>query len=342
MRTTEFRITTAARKLVREIDSIEKAAVICNRQALRNRLDEGDKLRELKDSVEHGQWLPLLAKLHISERRAQHYMRLARHRVLVLAKSDSESDFGLTDALEFIREQAATDEDDEEQTGAFVAQKKHQVVAHATDQTDEEAFACLSSNEPSPPPKLTYEAALRATNIRLVPEMPPPPNRHALEQEIINLISDKEAAAEQIAAKSEPVNAPRPDEEQQPRLTPEAEAEAEAAREADRIVEHALAVQAEQERRRGPEPQAEPESEQIKKVEQIVQACYKYSQQSFVDEIRYFTEHYCDQVQSRRRNLFEGEAAANLAEIIRECADKLLTLAQELETKPADEEMAAA
>jgi hypothetical protein len=73
-------------------------------QALRNRINEGDMLRKLKDSVDHGQWLPILAKLHIAERRAQHYMRLAKHRALVMAKSDSESDFGFTDALEFIRQ----------------------------------------------------------------------------------------------------------------------------------------------------------------------------------------------------------------------------------------------
>src|SRR4051794_41092382 len=104
MRTTEFKISRTCRKLVRDIDKIETLAKDHTKCVLRDRMNEGDKLRELKISVDHhGQWLPLLAKLGIQERRAQHYMRLAKHRALVEAKSDSESDFGLTDALEFIR-----------------------------------------------------------------------------------------------------------------------------------------------------------------------------------------------------------------------------------------------
>jgi hypothetical protein len=86
---------------------------------LRQRMDEGDMLWELKESVDHGQWLPILAKLGIPDWRASRYMRLAKHRALVESKLDSESDFGITEALNCIRlaeeEQANNNNEPEEQ-----------------------------------------------------------------------------------------------------------------------------------------------------------------------------------------------------------------------------------
>lgn len=88
--------------LIEQIKKIEILARNHGKAALMARLDEGDRLRELKNSVEHGEWLPLLAELGIHEMRARRYMRLAEHRALVEAKSDLESDLGLTDALNYI------------------------------------------------------------------------------------------------------------------------------------------------------------------------------------------------------------------------------------------------
>ena len=88
--------------LIAEIRKYEGLARNHGKAWLMTRLDEGDRLRELKDSVEHGRWLPLLRELGIHEMRARRYMRLAAHRVLIEAKSDIESDFGLTDALNCI------------------------------------------------------------------------------------------------------------------------------------------------------------------------------------------------------------------------------------------------
>jgi hypothetical protein len=90
--------------LIEEIKQFEVLGHKQGRAALMTRLDEGDRLRELKDSVEHGRWLPLLEELGIHEMKARRYMKLAAHRALVEAKSDLESDFGLTDALNYIRD----------------------------------------------------------------------------------------------------------------------------------------------------------------------------------------------------------------------------------------------
>jgi Protein of unknown function (DUF3102) len=90
--------------LISEIQKFEVLARNHSKASLATRLDEGDRLAELKESVEHGRWLPLLKELGIHEQRARRYMRLAEHRELVEAKSDLESDFNLTDALNCIQD----------------------------------------------------------------------------------------------------------------------------------------------------------------------------------------------------------------------------------------------
>jgi hypothetical protein len=94
--------------LIEEIKKFEVVGRNHGRAALMTRMDEGDRLRKLKDSIEHGRWLPILEELRIHEMRARRYMRLAEpeHRALIeeKLKSDFESDFGLTDALNAIQD----------------------------------------------------------------------------------------------------------------------------------------------------------------------------------------------------------------------------------------------
>jgi hypothetical protein len=59
----------------------------------------GDILLEAKTQVKHGQWLPWLETCGISERTAQRYMRLARNREAIQAKSDNVSDLSVSGAL---------------------------------------------------------------------------------------------------------------------------------------------------------------------------------------------------------------------------------------------------
>lgn len=59
----------------------------------------GDILIEAKAQVKHGQWLPWLELCGVSERSAQRYIRLAKHRTIIEEKSDTVSDLGISDAL---------------------------------------------------------------------------------------------------------------------------------------------------------------------------------------------------------------------------------------------------
>jgi hypothetical protein len=59
-------------------------------------------LLEAKQKVPHGQWLPWLESAGIPERTAQRYLRIARNRATLEAKSDIVSDLGVTGALSLL------------------------------------------------------------------------------------------------------------------------------------------------------------------------------------------------------------------------------------------------
>ena len=59
----------------------------------------GDILIEAKEQLKHGHWLPWLQSCGISERAAQRYIRLARNRRTIEAKSDNVSDLSVSGAL---------------------------------------------------------------------------------------------------------------------------------------------------------------------------------------------------------------------------------------------------
>jgi hypothetical protein len=62
----------------------------------------GDILIEAKEQLKHGHWLPWLQSCGISERAAQRYIRLARNRRTIEAKSDNVSDLSVSGALAMI------------------------------------------------------------------------------------------------------------------------------------------------------------------------------------------------------------------------------------------------
>lgn len=65
----------------------------------------GERLTEAKQHVVHGEWLPWLRdNCEISERTAQQYMRLARHKELVDVKSAVVADLTLSAAVDEITE----------------------------------------------------------------------------------------------------------------------------------------------------------------------------------------------------------------------------------------------
>jgi hypothetical protein len=88
--------------LLEEIKTFEVLASRHGKAAMMARLDEGDRLHELKASVDHGQWLRRLKELGINQMRAWRYMKLAEHRPLVEAKLNTEFDLGLNGALDLI------------------------------------------------------------------------------------------------------------------------------------------------------------------------------------------------------------------------------------------------
>jgi hypothetical protein len=71
------------------------------KQSVCHAISAGELLIEAKaqPQLKHGQWLPWLASCGISERTAQRYMRVARNKKVVEAKSDTVSDLTLNGAL---------------------------------------------------------------------------------------------------------------------------------------------------------------------------------------------------------------------------------------------------
>ena len=84
------------------------AAVIDNgKNVVRKGIDAGLALIEAKKLVGHGQWLPWLRdNCGVSERRAQHYMKLAANRTKIEAamKNEPGADFSLKWALGQLKE----------------------------------------------------------------------------------------------------------------------------------------------------------------------------------------------------------------------------------------------
>jgi hypothetical protein len=85
---------------LRERLKVEHAAVNgAMNESLIHAMAAGDILIEAKAQLKHGQWLPWLKTSGVSERTAQRYIRLARCRADIEAKSDTVSDLGVTGAL---------------------------------------------------------------------------------------------------------------------------------------------------------------------------------------------------------------------------------------------------
>jgi hypothetical protein len=85
---------------LRERLKIEHAAVNgAMNESLIHAMAAGDILIEAKAQLKHGQWLPWLKMSGVSERTAQRYVRLARCRADIEAKSDTMSDLGVSGAL---------------------------------------------------------------------------------------------------------------------------------------------------------------------------------------------------------------------------------------------------
>jgi hypothetical protein len=85
---------------LRERAKAEHAAVAASmRTSLGHAFAAGDLLIEAKLQLNHGQWLPWLDSCGIPERTAQRYIRLARNRQMIEAKSDTVSDLGVNGAL---------------------------------------------------------------------------------------------------------------------------------------------------------------------------------------------------------------------------------------------------
>jgi hypothetical protein len=88
---------------LRERLKVEHEAVVGSlRHGLHRAMNAGDILLEARTQVRHGDWLPWLESCGISERTAQRYVRLAKHRAEIEAKSDTVSDLGIRGALALI------------------------------------------------------------------------------------------------------------------------------------------------------------------------------------------------------------------------------------------------
>jgi hypothetical protein len=85
---------------LRERAKAEHAAVGASmKTSLAHAFAAGDILIAAKQQLRHGQWLQWLESCGIPERTAQRYIRLAKNRMLIEAKSDTVSDLGVSGAL---------------------------------------------------------------------------------------------------------------------------------------------------------------------------------------------------------------------------------------------------
>jgi len=86
--------------LAARIKQEHAATAISLQRGVEHALVCGDLLLQAKHhpDIEHGQWLPWLAEhCEMSERTAQRYMRLAKHREVIEAKTTNLADLNLTE-----------------------------------------------------------------------------------------------------------------------------------------------------------------------------------------------------------------------------------------------------
>lgn len=92
--------------LAASINAEHDECLVAMRQSLSHALAAGDMLVEAKSLIAHGQWLPWLAEnCTIPKRTAQLYMRLAKHRDLIEAKSADVALLTIQAAVELIDRQ---------------------------------------------------------------------------------------------------------------------------------------------------------------------------------------------------------------------------------------------
>ena len=92
-------IASLATQIKAEHAAVKEAA----RSALAHAMKCGDLLIKAKTRVRHGEWLDWLKnECNVSERISQHYMKLAKHRREVEAKSEMISDLTLSEAIKLI------------------------------------------------------------------------------------------------------------------------------------------------------------------------------------------------------------------------------------------------
>jgi hypothetical protein len=88
--------------LAARISVEHEAATGAVKRGLQHAISAGDLLLEAKAQLKHGQWLPWLESCGLSERTAQRYIRLARNREAIEAKSDNVSDLSVSAALTLV------------------------------------------------------------------------------------------------------------------------------------------------------------------------------------------------------------------------------------------------
>ena len=101
-------------QLAERIKSLHGAVIDNGKNVVRKGIEAGLALIEAKKLVGHGQWLPWLKEnCGVSERRAQHYMKLAANRSKIEAamKNESGADFSLKWALGQLKETDSSDGD---------------------------------------------------------------------------------------------------------------------------------------------------------------------------------------------------------------------------------------
>jgi hypothetical protein len=96
---TDIIISNSLADLAARIKAEHEATAAALKSGVEHAMAAGDLLVEARAQLKHGQWLPWLNTCGISERMAQRYMRLARNRGAIEAKSDTVSDLGIKGAL---------------------------------------------------------------------------------------------------------------------------------------------------------------------------------------------------------------------------------------------------
>jgi hypothetical protein len=98
-------------QLARHINEQHEQHVQATEQALDRARQAGALLIEVKDRLQHGQWLPWLRAncSQISERTARRYMTLARRWEEVVAKTDNVADLTYAEALRLLAEPTGTE-----------------------------------------------------------------------------------------------------------------------------------------------------------------------------------------------------------------------------------------